>query len=92
MRNVKSPQVQIGQVDIADIEIDITSRDDIPLILLGLQYIYITEPLRKAVFKILEKVIPTKKTDNAGESIAVDANKGRPGWINGVFWFWILYA
>ena len=79
MRNVKSPQMQIGQVDIANIKIDITSRDDIPLILLGLQYIYTTEPLRKAVFKILEDVIPTQKTENIGESIAVDANKGRPG-------------
>ena len=79
MRNVKSLQMQIGQVDIADIKIDITSRDDIPLILLGLQYIYTTESLRKAVFKILEDVIPTQKTENIGESIAVDANKGRPG-------------
>ncbi len=79
MRNVKSPQMQVGQVDIADIEIDITSRDDIPMILLGLHHIYITKPLRKAVFKIREEVIPSKKTDNGGESIAVDANKGRPG-------------
>lgn len=79
MRTVKSPQMQIGQIDIADIDIDITSRDDIPLILLGLQYIYITEPLRKAVFKILEEVIPTKKTDNTNNKVAVDANKGRPG-------------
>jgi hypothetical protein len=71
--------MQIGQIDIADIEIDITSRDDIPMILLGLQHIYTTEPLREAVFKILEEVIPTKETGTAGESIAVDANKGRPG-------------
>ena len=71
--------MQIGQVDIADIEIDMTSRDDIPMILLGLQYIYITKPLRDAVFKILEEVIPTKKTDNANDRVSVDANKGRPG-------------
>jgi len=79
MRTVKSPQMQIGQIDIADIKIDITSRDDIPLILLGLQYIYITEPLRKAVFKILEEVIPTKKTDHPNDRVAVDVSKGRPG-------------
>jgi hypothetical protein len=71
--------MQIGQVDIADIEIDITSRDDIPMILLGLQHIYITKPLRETVFEILEEVIPTKETGNAGENIAVDSNKGRPG-------------
>ena len=39
MRIVKSPQMQIGQTDIADIIIDVTSRDDIPMILLGLQHI-----------------------------------------------------
>lgn len=79
MRNVKSPQMEIGQIDIADIEIDITSRDDIPLILLGLQHIYTTAPLKKAVFKILEEVIPTKPAENSNSQIAVDANKGRPG-------------
>jgi hypothetical protein len=79
MRIVKNPQMQIGQTDIANIEIDITSRDDIPMILLGLQHIYINEPLRKNVFKILEEVIPSKKADKSDDTIAVDANKGRPG-------------
>ncbi len=92
MRNVKSPQMQIGQVDIADITIDITSRDDIPMILLGLQHIYITKPLRKAVFKILEEVIPTKEIGNADERIAVVQTKVAQVWINGVFWFWVLYV
>ena len=41
MRTVKSPQMQIGQTDIADIHIDVTSRDDIPMILLGFAaYLY----------------------------------------------------
>ena len=79
MRTVKSPQMQIGQTDIADIVIDVTSRDDIPMILLGLQHIYTTLPLRKAVFKILEEVIPHKETDDTASLVAVDANKGRPG-------------
>jgi len=79
MRTVKSPQMQIGQTDIADIFIDVTSRDDIPMILLGLKHIYTTRPLRKKVFKILEEVIPHKETDNSDNPIAVDANKGRPG-------------
>lgn len=79
MRTVKSLQMQIGQIDIADIEIDVTSRDDIPMILLGLQHIYITEPLRNKVFKILEEVIPSKKADKTDDRVAVDANKGRPG-------------
>ena len=79
MRTVKSPQMQIGQTDIADIHIDVTSRDDIPMILLGLQHIYTTQPLRKAVFKILEEVIPHKETDDSDNLVAVDASKGRPG-------------
>ncbi len=61
MRNVISPQLKIGQVDIANIVIDVTSRDDIPLILLGLQHIYTTKPLKKTIFKILQEVVPNKK-------------------------------
>lgn len=79
MRTVKSPQMQIGQTDIADIIIDVTSRDDIPTTLLGLQHIYTHLPLRKAVFKILEEVIPYKEADDTASFVAVDANKGRPG-------------
>ena len=84
MRNVISSQMQIGQVDIAEIVIDVTSRDDIPLILLGLQHIYTTKRLKKAVFKILQEVIPSKVKENSDETVNVDANKGRPGmeqWI-----------
>ena len=58
MRKVHSPQMSIGQVNISDIEIDLRSRDDIPQILLGLKHIYTTPPLREAVFKILEEVVP----------------------------------
>ncbi len=71
--------MQIGQTDIADIVIDVTSRDDIPMILLGLQHIYTTKPLRKVIFKILEEVIPLKQADDTTELVAVDANKGHPG-------------
>lgn len=79
MRTIRSTQMQIGQTDIANIVIDVTSRDDIPMILLGLQHIYTTEPLREAVFKILEEVIPLKTADDTAELVAVAADKGRPG-------------
>jgi hypothetical protein len=69
--------MSIGQRDIADIQIDVSSRDDIPVILLGLQHIFTTPPLRDAVFKILEEVAPTKM-DGEGTKI-VSINKGRPG-------------
>ena len=48
-------------------------------ILLGLQHIYTHLPLRTAVFKILEEVIPHKEVNDTASLVAVDANKGRPG-------------
>ncbi len=77
MRKVFPPQMSIGQRDIADIKIDVSSRDDIPIILLGLQHIYTTQPLRDAVFKILEDVVPTKIDAEVTKIVAID--KGRPG-------------
>ena len=78
MRTVLSPQIRIGQVDIADIKIDCASRDDIPVILLGLQHIYITPSLKKQVFAILEELIPFK-AGAKGELKKVSAHKGRNG-------------
>src|SRR5664280_153633 len=77
MRNVFPPQMSIGQRDIADIQIDVSSCDDIPVILLGLQHIFTTQPLREAVFKILEEVAPTKMDDEGTKIVSI--NKGRPG-------------
>jgi hypothetical protein len=79
MRTVISPQLQFGQTDIPDIVIDVSSRDDIPMILLGLQHIYTNEPLRKAVFKILEEILPSKTKKNSSAVIPVAIDKGRPG-------------
>lgn len=59
----------IGKVDISKIKFDPKSRDDIPQILRGLQYIYTTLPVREAIFTLLEKHILPK----------VDKNNGRPG-------------
>ena len=77
MRHAFPPQMNIGQRNIADIQIDFSSRDDIPVILPGLQHIFTTVPLRGVVFKILEEVAQTKQ-NNDGEK-AVSINKGRPG-------------
>jgi len=77
MRNVLDPQLNFGQVDIANIQFDPYSRDDIPVILRGLQHIYKTGPLKEAVFKILSEIVP-EKTD-ADNSSVVSIDKGRPG-------------
>lgn len=69
MRRVQNPQLKLGETPIANIVIDLKSRDDIPPLLLGLQYIYTNEDLRKKVFEILEQKIKPD-TDN---------NNGRPG-------------
>ncbi len=77
MRQVIDPQLQFGEQDIAAIHLDPKSRDDIPQILRGLQYIYTTPALREAVFAILEEVIP----ERVGEDVEgkADPNTGRPG-------------
>ena len=60
MRSLRNPRMTFGEVGIAAIKFDPKSRDDIPPILRGLQYIDTTPEIRAAVFKILEQVIPTR--------------------------------
>lgn len=72
MRTVQNTQMQIGEVDIAQIKFDPRSRDDIPQILRGLQYVYTNDPLRDAIFSLLEKRIApsvSKKTGRPGMSL-----------------------
>jgi len=59
----------LGSEGISKIEIDLRSRDEMPKILLGLQYIYCTDEIREEVFNILENMLPSR----------VDKNNGRPG-------------
>ena len=40
MRVVQKQQLQLGELAIADIDIDLKSRDDIPKIMLGLQFLH----------------------------------------------------
>jgi transposase, IS5 family len=82
MRVVKNPQRQFGQVDIADIKINLKSRDDIPHILLGLQYIYTESKLHDEVFDILKKITPKRRGKDLDEEERyqlADVTKGRPG-------------
>lgn len=79
MRTVMPPQQKPGQIDIGAIPLDLKSRDDIPHILLGLQYIYTHEPLRAEVFRILEQVKPMRSSEEGGVPTWVDSDRGRPG-------------
>ena len=69
MRKARKSQMKLGEVNIADIEFDLRSRDETPKLLMGLQYIFCTYELREEVFKILKKIIPEE----------TDPDHGRPG-------------
>jgi len=71
MRKVIDLQMEFWKTDIADIEFDLESRDEIPKLLLGLQYIYRTKSVRKKVFKILKRIVPKKsqKTGRPGMNL-----------------------
>ena len=68
-RCVQELQIELGELAIADIQLDIRSRDDIPQILRGLQYIYTTPTVRHAIFALLEKQVAPH----------VSHTNGRPG-------------
>jgi IS5 family transposase len=69
MRIVKAPQSNFGQVDIAQIKFSARSRDDIPAVLKGLQYIYVNAEIRSKVFVLLE----------ASLDLGRNTDTGRPG-------------
>ncbi len=60
MRKVIDLQMEFWKKDIADIEFDLESRDEIPKLLMGLQYIYSTPPTREKVFSVLKQIVPKK--------------------------------
>ena len=69
MRVVQNVQMQIGEVDISQIELDPKSRDDIPQILKGLQHLYVNQALRAEIFELLQTRVAPR----------VDKRNGRPG-------------
>lgn len=69
MRKIIEKQMQLGEVDITAIKFDLRSRDDIPKLLMGLQYIYSDSKIRNQVFGILAEIIPE----------GVKRDTGRPG-------------
>jgi hypothetical protein len=75
MREIIKRQLELGEVDIGAIEISTKSRDDIPRLLRGLQYIYTTEAVRERVFEILAEVVPQRSEGDG----PVSTETGRPG-------------
>lgn len=66
MRVVQPQQTQLGELAIADINIDLKSRDEVAQLLRGLQHIYTNEVLRTEVFQLLEEHIQPKKSHETG--------------------------
>jgi len=66
MRQTHNPQLKFGETPISEINIDLTTRDDIPPLLLGLQHIFINTEIRDQVFSVLEETISPDKNHNNG--------------------------
>jgi hypothetical protein len=75
MRAVLNPQLTLTEIDIGAVRINLKSRDDIPKLLLGLQYIYTHSEVRDKVFEILKEIVPQNVNGNGKAQI----NLGRPG-------------
>ena len=71
MRSATKLQMQLGEIDIADIRLDHRSRDDIPELLRGLQYLYTDKALRAEIFAVLAKLTPP----------TTNPEMGRPGMV-----------
>ena len=69
MRNLRNPRLERGEVRIEDIELDFKSRDDIPVILIGLQYLYSQKAVRDRIFALMDEYILP----------GVNRKVGRPG-------------
>jgi hypothetical protein len=69
MRKTIEPQLKIGQTNISNIKFDLSSRDEIPQLLIGLQVIYSDLPSQKAVLQAISESLAEK----------IDFHNGRPG-------------
>ncbi len=69
MRKTIEPQLKIGQTHIPNINFDLSSRDEIPQLLIGLQVIYSDLPSQKAVLQAISESLAEK----------IDFHNGRPG-------------
>lgn len=69
MRRLFKPQLELGATAIENIRFNPRSRDDIPQILRGLQFIYANPTTRDAVFEVLQHHIGAE----------INFNNGRPG-------------
>lgn len=66
MRQAVDLQNKIGEIDISEIEIDLTCRDEVPKLLTGLKYIYCNKEIRSEVFRIFDEMATEKTKKKVG--------------------------
>ena len=68
MRQRFEQQINLRTIAIADVKFSLKSRDELPPVLMALQYIFVTPALNEQVFELLEKQICSgkKKTGRKG--------------------------
>lgn len=71
MRKRFEQQLTLGSVAISDVEFDLKSRDQMPALLMGLQYIFVTPEVNEEIFTLLENKITEgkKKTGRYGMTL-----------------------
>ena len=69
MRKLRNRQLERGEIRIEDIKLNFKSRDDVPALLFGLQYLYSRKALRDRLFAIMNEYIRP----------GVSKKVGRPG-------------
>ena len=69
MRKLRNRQLERGEIRIEDIKLNFKSRDDVPALLFGLQYLYSQKALRDRLFAIMNEYIRP----------GVSKKVGRPG-------------
>lgn len=69
MRKTYDEQKKFGQIDIANIQFDLRSRDEITKLLMGLQHLFCNQEIREKIFSVLNKLPPKN----------IDKSNGRPG-------------
>ena len=53
MRKVENSQMEFGEIAIGEIHIEVKSRDDIPAVFKGFQYIYTDPQIRRWIIALL---------------------------------------
>ena len=57
MRNLRNRQLELGEIRIEEIKLNPKSRDDMPTLLCGLQYLYSQETLRDRILALMDECI-----------------------------------